>query len=1159
MAGFKPRSSRYTRAGSYLGQVFRPTPSAGGDVTFRPCFVGKGNRLAMAKNSPIRRSAADAETLTFSLVPPHVAFLDHKAKNDKTVARLYQQDGTTVSSAKWNFRESVTGQGYDQVLINTADFDKNVTYVMDYQSVDRDVLDEIPFSDIRQVLLVGDFQDQPRYEEGVDFVIPGSVSDASPDSGNSHVDPVTAASITATKTGTGSVAFGASNDYSHNYTRFYRLTVTAIGAGPPKEVTFKLEVFNHSGGNAALPQVPLTSSCPDITFTVKEGETGTYNDTNRLLQEGIYLDYTFGATNFVGGDVFEWFGYGPGLIEAHSSYDSDNEQFASVESAVAATTNTSLATLGPGTTAEYSDDFVRSYKLKVLSKTGSAATGTITLTLAGISDNEYFILPNGVEKVFFEYKRTGGYVATTLTAAQVIDSSVTAVVTLDVSAAGADDDAATITAAQVGLDANWPAGTAELTAVAAGGGTGRVDLTQKNYGIRGNLSMVSSDAVNIAVVGMSGATAVTATIAWAGWYELPYTTGSLTVDESSSTSMVNVTLEKGITLTFVMPTFKGSTDKAWVVGDEWTFEARPPIRYYGAKDDRSYELEITAALTKTLAGTAACSTIEGGFSTWTATVANDGSGGILDNDVLTAGDGLGDNIMLVGRNMGNGFAAGVGGDPGTRHAASDKHTVSATSDDVIKWDIGQRVTETVDDTAIRHDVLGVITGTPNTYYIVLDNTPTSIIHVRNASTSADLAYSTVANSPYVVFATNPAVDIEVKYEYRGNEPDPEQVYYITATRLRATSEYDQPVLWRSSDTARDGLGPHNTQNDVLIASEIAGELDVAEWYTSQVRDRDEDGVHTTYDYKQAILATEETPEITDLCLLNKFDAIGAAMSSIERCNDMFNFPSKFRLGWFGMPVGSSVGDVNTPGTTVYTAKQTMQVTGNSPAHGSYILLGNTWATRTILLDDVTEVQVTVDGSFIAAAAACLQVSFTDIAETVLAKDLRNIFDTMEEFTDGEENTLGGNNVTYLHTVGTSIFRFFEDITTDNYSIDLEQINAMKQKQFVTRFVTKELASKLTGFVPPDPLSAITVIKGFIVQLLTNLVASGKIAPYGAEQNPPTIREINPGNDVQVFVDETIKTDYFYAFWYNLRYPVKRSSGLYGVDSDAIMKGLARVI
>ena len=89
---------------------------------------------------------------------------------------------------------------------------------------------------------------------------------------------------------------------------------------------------------------------------------------------------------------------------------------------------------------------MRDYRLQVLSVTGSAATGDITHTLAGISDNEYFILDNGVEKVFFEFRRTGGYVATTLAAAQAIDSDVTAVVTIDISGAGSDDAAATLTA-----------------------------------------------------------------------------------------------------------------------------------------------------------------------------------------------------------------------------------------------------------------------------------------------------------------------------------------------------------------------------------------------------------------------------------------------------------------------------------------------------------------------------------------------------------------------------------------------------------------------------------------------------------------------------------------------------------------------------------------
>jgi len=1214
VASYRPRSSKYMRPGSYLGQVYKPRPTSGADIVMRPCYVGKGHRLALSKNIPIRRSDVEAEQLSFSSAPPFTATLEFLASPDQTISRLYRADGTTIAITKWRFQESVAGEGYDQILMNTADFDKNVTYYLDYQSTSRGVLDPIPFSELRQIQQIGLYSNQSSYTEWVDFVVPGSAAGGTADAGNKYTDPETGG-ITPTVTGSGTVAFGVSSEPTNQYTRWYKIEATAIyssitgtgdsvsapvagiqtltdaaglftaaevgkyitisgcataanngtfliltNPGPTqvtytnatgasetigftwtthKDVTFKTVVINHSGGNGAEPQVPLTPTAADVTFVVTEG----VNNTNTLLLDGIYLTYTFGLTNFVIGDKFTWFSYGPGLIEAHSGYDSDNLQFSSIETPQ--TTGASTAVFAAGSSNDYTDDFVRQYKIRcTVTSPGTQATGSITLVLSGLQNNDWVKVHNGIESVLFEIKMDASYT-----------KGDPDYVTVDMSGAVDSTAAAVLLKDAINLNANWPSGAAGIVATNL---LGVISLTSSHYGIRGNQAITKYDAgaAGITVTGMSAATPITATFIWAGYNELPYTYSTFAVTENTASSFVNITLEKGIKLTITLPAFN-ATGSAFVVGDEWVFKARPPILYYEAKDDRTYTLDITSGVTKTITGTFVASTIEGGFNTFMATCADDGSGGILTLTTPAADPNpIPDNVLWLARNIGNGFTTPSGGAATTRIKTGDKFTSSATCDDVIKWDVDTQTTETIRSSSIRYDVLGTVTTTPNTYYVVLDRTPTTVLYVRNATTGADISYTAVSDSPYIAFASNPGVNLSIRYQYIGKEPDPGQVYYLTALRLRdRAKEYDTPLLWRSSDEARNGLSPASTTNDLLIMSEIAKEAGVNEWYTCQVLDRDEDTLYTDYDYKQAIAATEETPSITDLCVLNKWSVVGAAMSSVERCNDMFNFPSKFRLLWTGAPVNTAIGDVDTEGSLIYTAKRTMAVGGNSPAHGSFIMIGNTWATRTILLDDLSEVTVTLDGSFIAGAAAAMQDGFTDIAETLLIKDLRNIFDTMEEFTDGREVALASNNITYLHKMDDKIFRFYEDISTDNSAIDYEQINAMKQKQYVVRRVTTEMAAKLTGFVPPDPLSAISLIKGFLAELLSNLVAAGKIAPYGAEQVPPTVRDVSSSSDIDCYQDPTIKTDYYYLFWFNLRYPIKRTSGLYGVDSDAVMKGL----
>lgn len=1167
-----PRSTRYTRPGSYLGQVFRPRPTAVSGVVFRPCFIGKGARLALAKNASVARSAIDGLKLTFTTSPPFIATLTYEAKNDQSPpTSLFTAGGNEIPISKWSFQESTPGSGtYDQILFNAADFDKDETYYIDYQSASRKVLDPMPFEDPRKIIRVGLFQNQDLFIESLnpadeddegDFVIPGDVGSFTADTGNTNTDPAVSA-ITATVGDTGTISFGASNDPTNQYTKFYRLTVTAISAGPDT-ATFKIETFLHSGGNGTGEQVPLGSAVADKTFDVEEAGTGNVSDTNRLLMDGIYIDYSFGATNFAVNDEFTFWSYGPALFEEHSCYDTLNEQFASVSDPAldgnidwttnppAKSTATSDATITAGTSTDYTDAYVRHYTLEVTASGGTAATGTLTFTLADISDNEHFILHNGLEAVTFEFEKTGGYVA------------VAGRVGIDITGAGTDDDVATAAAAEINTDGNWPLGTAEITAVPV---TNVVTCTADNNGTDANVAILayesngSTASTGIAVTGMSGGDR-TATLAWGGHDEMPYTSGSIALTESTSSSYTNVLLEKGIYLTV---DWGDVTDTPFVVGDRWIFTARPGRCYYNAKDDRVYTLTTTAAsvsaTTATVAGTYSSTTKEGGFAQFLATVAADGSGGIVKKG-STGADEFDDNIRVLARNAGNNADTPTGTDAPTRHTALDEFTFAATSDDVIKWDIDRRTTETIQSSEILFDALGTVTGTAGSYYTILENTPNNVISVTNATTSAAISYTQVTNSPYISFgSTDPAVSVAIKYDWDGNEPNPGQVYYVTGTRLRADDEYDAALLHRGIDSARDALQPAAIDNDILIASEIAndsGNLD--EWYTIQVKDLDDDSLFQTSDYKRAIQATELQPSITDVIVLNRFDALGAAIQSVSNSNDMFNFPSSVRMLWVGMPVNSVVGDEDTSGSILYTSRRTLQVSGSSPSHGSHVLLGNHTATREVVLDDGSTKTITVDGSFIAAAAAAKQDGFTDPADTLLFKQLGGVFTSMKTFTDAEQIALGGASVTYLNEVGDGIFRFEEDVTVDNAAIDYNQINAMKQKHYVTRSVTMQAGERLTGFVPPDPFAAITTIQSFIAELLSNFVASGFIAPYGSEQNPPTRRTINPSQDIKVYRDPTILTDYFYVFFFNLRYPIKRTTGLFGVDSDDIIKGIAKVI
>ena len=1155
MTAYRPRSTRYTRAGSYLSQVYQPRAIASTAVRFRPCFVGKGNRLAMTKNATVARSWREEEELSFTTTAPFIATLDYTAKNDQTPPiRLYDGDGNEVPTTKWSFYDADSDGDYDSVLMNAADYNNTKTYYIDYQSDSRTPLDELPYSYPRSIIRVGNGPDQDYFTENLnpatetstgDFVVTGKPGSFTIDTDNTYASPAFGTLTHLSGNGTGTLAFGASAAYTLSYSRYYKLTCTIAGASP----TFSLQVWNQSSKNTANPQVPLTTSCATITFQVT-----ALTATNLQLIDGVYL--TFGTlAGFKAAatqDVYTWWAYGASLIEEHSGYSTSNEQFPSISTPAGSgntswaalppttSTNTSTSSCAVGSTAAYTGSYVRHYKMQCTAVGGVAASGTITITAANILDNEYVKINNGVEDAYFEFQVTGGFVATS------------GYITCDIRTLG-DNAAAQILLTEINDDTNWTSGAANVTAT---GPANVITVTNDHKGTQGNQTITTNDVapLGIVCVGMASGTTRTATICWAGYDEMPYTTGTLSLSEGTSTTYTNASLEAGITLTWTWGAF--ISDTYFVVGDTWTFTARPGRIYYHGKDDRVYTLAISASAAQAISGSYTADTIEGGYGTWSAVSADNGSDGLVDD--------LGDNLKFMIRNMGNASAMG-GVNATTRHAASDAHTFAATCDDLINWGIDVRVTETFTSSDVIYDAIGAVTGTGNTYYVVLEDTPTTILYCHDAS-DVDVSYSQVTGSAYVYFATNPIsstnTSFSIKYQHRGKEPSPGAVYYMTGYRLRQSTEYDTPVLWQGLDACKDGLMPSSGTNDILIASEIgrdAGGDSFNEWYTCQVMDLDDDGTYQLSDYKRAIQGTTDTANITDIVVLNKFAAVPTAIQAVEDTNDPFYYPSKVRMLWVGMPANTSIGDEDTTDTLIYTAKHTLAVSGNSKNHGCLVLLGNTYATREIVLDDLSTKSITVDGSFIAAAAVAKQDSFSDVAETLLLKDLNGVFTTMQEFSDAQELSLGESNILYLHPITTNQQRFYESITTDSSAIDYNEISGTKQKHYMIRKITSGMATKMTGWVPPDTYSAVVVMRGFLAELISNEIASGAIAPYGSEQDPPTRRRINPSTDVAIYQDTTIKTDYYYVFWYNQRYPVKRTSGLFGVDSNEIMKGVSRAV
>jgi len=669
--------------------------------------------------------------------------------------------------------------------------------------------------------------------------------------------------------------------------------------------------------------------------------------------------------------------------------------------------------------------------------------------------------------------------------------------------------------------------------------------------LNANLAGVDVTVVSEPMTTGSGANgAFTAKVAWAEYGERVGVSGTadLTYTQATpATAVKTVSMSSGVVLAVDFST------GPLAVGDTFTLSVAAPRLFYQAKDDR-----VTTLTTDTInpqsigggsiSGSYTTNTIEGGSGLgWSA----------ADNNVSPSDTAwkhgafvLPGNLLLNARNLHTGPTTAA---TANQHVTTNKFTFSATLAGTINWSLIAKKTETIAKAQILTDVVGKITGVAGSPYLILSNVPDQVLSVINATSKT--AISTLASpiltalgdpTQYISFLTKPTEDVKVQYTYRGKEPTPGQTYYVSTKHVRPTGLLNTPILINSLEIGRALLAPSEVDNHLYIMNEIAmGDVGAPGIYIVQVHDSDGDGAFTDLDFKDAIVASESPRAISDLIVLSHFSSLTDQLNSLNRMADPFK--RRLRMGWIGAPTPTLVGSEDESGSLVNLSKRVLQVYGNNPAHGTRVLVGATYATRELLLDNgVTEV-VDLDGSFVAGALAALVASFSVPSATVLRQQLAG-FKTIQTYGDAESPdnmVLGAANVIPFLDLGAGIYQIMLAVTTDTFAPDFSQINAMTQKMYVTKQVRTELDSKLIGLVVPSAEAGVGLIKSFLVQELLMLQGRGLIGNYAKADGSE--RPLDPSKDVVVFRDSSDPGLYHIVYNYFLFATIERIFGLYSID------------
>lgn len=1152
-------TSQYVPVGAYIGQIIRPRPTTLTGTPRIPCYVGVGDRLAFGRNLAIRRSYITEETLTFSTTPPHLATLAFTSDGDQTTSRIYLANGREVPRSAWSYFTNNT-----QILLNLTDYSATSTYYIDYQSTLRTPTDPMPLDEIREVVGVSKSVDQDDYEVFVDFLIDTEIS---------------------------APAAGATNTYTNE--AFYAIDhYPTIGVAGPPAVYYPAGATTNvvKDATTGLPLAVAYMGRGTAATAVAAGPSIIANDTGMMFI-AVATGLAGEGIEIVLNDMI-----GPAAIVETLGGGANGTGIVRIDYIAAATTAAAIVTLinttstlltarlvdpdiggagaGIGVLAA-GDDTTDTVTTVVNAPVANTGRGNIlyldsAMTVTGAYDRDVAFtfdtinagdLTNDIVH-WVSTPASGGNSQAPRSPINTISDAVAVVGNIltftgaatDTLAAGTGSPAAFYPIANPATQGivlrtfQGAVGTAayivtdDLTLTLYGPGRLEVDDRYSNTNQFASLGAITSVSPNVVPTHATTsdftgtynrryyvvchAVAGGASSTWS-WYAVGDDGAATNVTAALLISTAtNVALDHGVVVTMTASAIDA------VIGNYFTFEVNAPLLWHTALDDRAYTAIPTG--TPTVADVDwffSTDTLEGRFGVWTA--------------ADTVPDELPDSVFLATRNL------RTTGTDFVPYVATDSFTFSLTNNDVIDWSLETEAAETTAAGDIIHDIIGTVTGTANTFYLILRYAPSAatgkIMSVVD-SLGTPVAYTQLLDggtpTNYIWFATDPGDDVTVTYRHRGQEPSPGELYYFSGYFLRDATLYDDPQLSLTIDEARILLAPNSADNHLYNMAELAFANDPPAIYTVQVNDLDQDEVYNDVDFRRAITASETSDQISDLIVLSNWTTLGDAMTSVDHMNDPFE--KKERLGWYGCPTGTPVGTASTVDTLVYYAKNSLQVFGNSPAHGTRILVAPTECDLEITLPDNTTTDVTYDGSFVAGATAALVAGLADPADTILRKTLAG-FDAIETFTKAQNILLGDAGILYLADLGTSIFRFEESTTVDFFAPDFNEISAMTQKQYVTKYIRTQMDSALIAMVPPSAEAGVATVSSYVIQLLTGLLNQGKIASYqDAEGNT---RAIDPTADVVAFRDTTTPTLYHFNYAYWIRYPIKRLYGLYSVDSN----------
>lgn len=339
-------------------------------------------------------------------------------------------------------------------------------------------------------------------------------------------------------------------------------------------------------------------------------------------------------------------------------------------------------------------------------------------------------------------------------------------------------------------------------------------------------------------------------------------------------------------------------------------------------------------------------------------------------------------------------------------------------------------------------------------------------------------------------------------------------YYVTYKYNRSASDYIYKEFSNFDDVVAD-LGEDIPDHPLVMISNLAlTYYGVPTIGVVQVPPSNQNS-----DYVDA-LELIRNRDIQTLCMLNTSATVRNA--TIAHVNDR-NLPEnkRERIYYTGASALYPLGDSSTADSVCgisYSIKNEAVIFPNITRAKYY------YKDPATSLDTAT----VVDGAFIASAIAAYRDSFTNPAQTILGHTIPGLelySEDFDEYFNDDALKTAGNASCLLTRIGSSnSLVIVDDLTTDNRSIERNNINIITAKHYVTRDVRLQLDRTFIGNLIINRTLYKTDVATFLTRLLNTYVNNKVIeSVVGVEVTLPTDRR------------DTVKVKYQITMIYTNKY------------------------